>query len=98
MLANPQLRTMVGIAAQARFGEQVPVPITQFSPSQRAVSHSSRLPRTTIANIGVNIDITPRVHLDNDVTLTLAVSVTSVSGVGFGGNPDVRQPLDQDAD
>jgi general secretion pathway protein D len=31
-LANPQLRTMEGITAQARFGEQVPIPITTFSP------------------------------------------------------------------
>ena len=31
-LANPQLRTMEGITAQARFGEQVPVPVTTFSP------------------------------------------------------------------
>ena len=31
-LANPQLRTMEGTTAQARFGEQVPVPVTTFSP------------------------------------------------------------------
>src|SRR5436309_483326 len=31
-LANPQLRTTDGVAAKARFGEQVPVPITVFSP------------------------------------------------------------------
>ncbi|RPI51630.1 MAG: general secretion pathway protein GspD, partial [Acidobacteria bacterium] len=36
---------------------------------------------------GVNIDITPRTHLDNDVTLALAISVTSISGEGFGGLP-----------
>ncbi len=38
-------------------------------------------------NIGVNIDITPRTHMNNDVTLALAISVTSISGVGFGGLP-----------
>ena len=31
-LANPQLRTMEGVTAQARFGERVPVPVTTFSP------------------------------------------------------------------
>ena len=31
-LANPQLRTSEGVPAQARFGEQVPVPVTTFSP------------------------------------------------------------------
>ena len=32
ILANPQLRTSEGIAAQARFGERVPVPVTTFAP------------------------------------------------------------------
>ena len=87
VLANPQLRTMVGIAAQARFGEQVPVPITQFSPIATGGIAQQPITSYDYRDIGVNIDITPRVHLDNDVTLTLAVSVTSVSGVGFGGIP-----------
>ena len=37
--------------------------------------------------IGVNIDITPRTHHDDDVTLDLKVAVTSISGTGFGGLP-----------
>ena len=38
-------------------------------------------------NIGVNIDITPRTHHDDDVTLQLKVAVQSISGTGFGGLP-----------
>jgi hypothetical protein len=38
-------------------------------------------------NIGVNIDITPRTHHDDDVTRALKVEVSSISGVGFGGLP-----------
>ena len=38
-------------------------------------------------NIGVNIDITPRTHHDDDVSLVLKVAVTSMSGSGFGGLP-----------
>ena len=87
VLANPQLRTMVGMAAQARFGEQVPVPITTFSPIATGGINQQPITSYDYRNIGVNIDITPRVHLDNDVTLALAISVTSVSGSGFGGIP-----------
>src|SRR5204863_4139833 len=32
ILANPQLRSSDGTAAQARFGDQVPVPTTTFAP------------------------------------------------------------------
>ena len=35
----------------------------------------------------MNIDITPRTHHDDDVTLLLKIAVTSISGTGFGGLP-----------
>jgi general secretion pathway protein D len=38
-------------------------------------------------NIGVNIDITPRTHHDDEVTLTLKLSVNRDVGTGFGGLP-----------
>src|SRR6185295_18625718 len=38
-------------------------------------------------NIGVNIDITPRTHHDDEVSLALKVEVSSISGTGFGGLP-----------
>ena len=86
-LANPQLRTSDGTTAQARFGEQVPVPTTTFTPI--ATGGTPQQPITSYAyqNIGVNIDITPRTHHDDDVTLVLKVAVTSLLGTGFGGLP-----------
>ena len=35
----------------------------------------------------MNIDITPRTHHDDDVSLALKIAVTSISGTGFGGLP-----------
>jgi general secretion pathway protein D len=86
-LANPQIRSMEGITAQARFGEQVPVPITTFSPI--ATGGLPIQPTTSFEyrNIGVNIDITPRTHHDDEVTLALRIAVQSISGTGFGGLP-----------
>ena len=87
MLANPQLRTSEGMPAQARFGERVPVPVTTFSPI--ATGGVSQQPITSFnyENIGVNIDITPRTHHDDEVSLALKLEVSSISGAGFGGLP-----------
>jgi general secretion pathway protein D len=41
----------------------------------------------TYQNIGVNIDITPRTHHDDEVTLAIKLSVTSQVGIGFGDLP-----------
>jgi general secretion pathway protein D len=86
-LANPQLRTADGSPAQARFGEQVPIPSTTFAPIATGGTPQQPITSFTYQNIGVNIDITPRTHHDDDVTLALKVAVTSVSGSGFGGLP-----------
>jgi general secretion pathway protein D len=86
-LANPQLRTAEGIAAQARFGERVPVPVTTFSPIATGGVPQQPVTSFNYENIGVNIDITPRMHHNDDVSLALKVEVSAVSGVGFGGLP-----------
>ena len=86
-LANPQLRTSEGIPAQARFGERVPVPVTIFSPIATGGVNQQPITSFNYENIGVNIDITPRTHHDDHVTLALKISVSNISGTGFGDLP-----------
>ena len=86
-LANPQLRTSEGIAALAKFGERVPVPVTTFAPIATGGTPQQPITSFNYENIGVNITITPRTHHDDDVSLALAISVTNISGTGFGGLP-----------
>jgi general secretion pathway protein D len=86
-LANPQLRTTDGVPAQAHFGDQVPVPVTTFAPIATGGTAQQPITSFNYQNIGVNIDITPRTHHDDDVSLQLKVSVTNISGTGFGGLP-----------
>ncbi len=86
-LANPQLRTSEGMPAQARFGERIPVPVTTFQPLLQGGTNQQPITSFNYENIGVNIDITPRTHHDDDVTLTLKIAVQSISGTGYGGLP-----------
>ncbi|MEW6322831.1 MAG: secretin N-terminal domain-containing protein, partial [Acidobacteriota bacterium] len=87
VLANPQLRTSEGTAAQARFGERVPVPVTVFAPVAAGGVQTQPITSFNYENIGVNIDITPRTHHDDEVSLAVKVEVSSISGTGFGGLP-----------
>ena len=86
-LANPQLRTSEGMTASARFGERVPVPVTTFAPLATGGVAQQPITSFNYENIGVNIDITPRTHHDDEVTLALKILVSSISGTGFGGLP-----------
>jgi general secretion pathway protein D len=87
VLANPQLRTSEGLSAQARFGERVPVPVTTFAPIATGGVAQQPITSFSYENIGVNIDITPRTHHDDHVSLALKVEVSSISGTGFAGLP-----------
>jgi general secretion pathway protein D len=86
-LANPQLRTSEGTAATARFGDRVPVPVTTFAPIATGGTPQQPIVSYNYENIGVNIDITPRMHHDDDVSLALTISVTNISGTGYNGLP-----------
>ncbi len=87
VLANPQLRTTEGVAAQARFGERVPVPVTTFAPIAAGGVQTQPITSFNYENIGVNIDITPRTHHDDAVSLVVRVELSAISGTGFGGLP-----------
>jgi general secretion pathway protein D len=87
VLANPQLRTTEGAPAQARFGERVPVPVTTFAPIAAGGVQTQPITSFNYENIGVNIDITPRMHHDDAVSLAVRVELSSISGTGFGGLP-----------
>ena len=86
-LANPQLRASEGIAAQAKFGERVPVPVSTFTPIATGGVAQQPITSFNYENVGVSIDITPRTHHDDNVTLALKITVSSISGAGFGGLP-----------
>jgi general secretion pathway protein D len=87
LLANPQLRITEGQTAEARFGDQVPVPVTVFT--SIATGGLAQQPVTSFEykNVGVNIDITPRVHHDGEVTLELKLDISAVGPAGYQGLP-----------
>jgi general secretion pathway protein D len=87
LLANPQLRTSEGQTAQARFGDQVPVPVTTFAPLAQGGVQQQPITSFDYKNVGVNIDITPRVHHDGEVSLVLKLDISSVGPPGFQGLP-----------
>jgi general secretion pathway protein D len=63
------------------------VPVTTFAPLATGGAAQQPITSFNYQNIGVNIDITPRTHHDDDVSLNLKIAVTNISGTGFGGLP-----------
>jgi general secretion pathway protein D len=88
LLASPQLRITESQTAQARFGDQVPVPVTIFTAIATGGIAQQPITSFEYKNVGVNIDITPRVHHDGEVTLQLKLEVSAVgASTGYQGLP-----------
>ena len=87
ILANPSLRTSDGIAAEAHFGERVPVPVTTFTPFAAGGVAQQPITSFNYEDIGVNIEILPRIHHDDEVSLSLVLEISNISGTGFGDLP-----------
>lgn len=87
LLASLPLRSVVGETGRVRFGSQVPVPQTTFAPIATGGVNQQPITSFIYRDVGINIDITPRVHLDGEVTLEVIIESSSISGTGFANLP-----------
>jgi general secretion pathway protein D len=86
-LANPHIRMVDGVLGRAEMGERVPIPTSQIVPLGQGGNSLQSIQNVTYENIGINVDVTPRFHANNDVTLSVKLVMSTVSGTGFAGYP-----------
>ncbi|HSB63998.1 MAG TPA: secretin N-terminal domain-containing protein, partial [Thermoanaerobaculia bacterium] len=92
LLAKPQLRIAEGEKAQLVIGDRYPIPVTTIN-TQQAVGSTGVIPITSFQyqDIGIKIDMEPRVHHNKEVSLKLTIEVSQISGQG--GTADNPQPI-----
>lgn len=86
LLAKPQLRISEGQKAQLLIGSKVPVPVTSFQSVGAGVGGAVTSPVTSFQyqDIGIKIEVEPRVHHNKEVTLKLMVEVSNQEGYAPG--------------
>jgi general secretion pathway protein D len=79
VLAKPQLRISEGEKAQLVIGERVPIPVTTIN-TQQAIGGTGVIPITSFQyqDVGIKIDMEPRVHHNKEVTLKLTIEVSQI--------------------
>lgn len=87
IIANPKLRGVEGKPMSLKMGDRVPIPVTTFTPIAGGGVNQQPITSFQYENIGINIDITPKIHRNNEITIDLKLDVSSISGTGFGGLP-----------
>jgi general secretion pathway protein D len=93
LIQNPQIRALDGQKASLKIGEKVPVATGSFGAGVGGIGITNTLVNTQFQylDVGVNIDITPRVHAGREVQLKLMMDISAVdSEVNIGG---INQPV-----
>lgn len=76
ILQNPRLRALDGQKADLKIGERIPVATGSYTVPTSTTAAASET-QFTYLDVGVNIEMTPAIHADRDVTLKLAVELSS---------------------
>jgi general secretion pathway protein D len=93
LLQNPEIRALNNQKATLRIGDRVPIATGSFQPGIVGGGGVSPLVSTQFQylDVGVNIDITPHIHSDREVTLKMVLEISSVTGTeSIGG---ITQPI-----
>jgi general secretion pathway protein D len=92
MLQNPQVRALDNQKATLKIGERVPVATGSFQPGIGGVGINPLVnTQFQYLDVGVNIDVTPHVHGDREVTLKITMEISSVVGQSSIGG--ISQPI-----
>jgi len=92
LVQNPQIRSVDGQKASLKIGNRIPVATGSFQPGIGGVGINPLVnTQFQYLDVGVNVDVTPRIHSNGDVTLKIAMDISSETNtVNIGG---IDQPV-----
>jgi general secretion pathway protein D len=98
IIQNPEIRSVDGQPAKLRIGDKVPIATGSFQAGvgvggTAGTGFVNPLVNTQFQyqDVGVNVDMTPRIHPNHEVSMKLSVEVSSVTGQSpIGG---IQQPI-----
>src|SRR5882757_2642404 len=92
VLQNPRVRATDGQKADLKIGSQIPIATGSYQ-TGAATAIVSSLVNTQFQykDVGVEIEITPTIHFDRDVSLKLKMAITQQNG--FANLSGIQQPI-----
>ena len=98
IIQNPEIRSVDGQPAKLRIGDRIPVATGSFQAGVGIGAAGGAGIVNPLVNtqfqyidVGVNVDVTPRVHPNHEVSLKIQVEVSSVTGTSTIGG--IQQPI-----
>jgi general secretion pathway protein D len=95
ILNSPQVRASDGQKVSLKIGDRIPYATGSFQPGVGTVGTSPLVStQFNFAEVGVNVDITPQVHSNQEISMHIEVEVSSVKQyLTIGGSGGLSQPV-----
>ncbi len=92
LLQSPRIRASDNMQASLRIGDRIPIATGSFQPGVAGVGVSALVnTQFTFQDVGVNVDIQPKVHNDREISMHVEIEISNVRDfVDLGG---VSQPI-----
>jgi general secretion pathway protein D len=90
ILQSPRLRAVDGQKAVLKLGEKLPVATGSYTYATSSTSAAAQT-QFQYMDVGVNVEMTPAIHSNLDVTLKLSVEISAQSGTSTIDN--VQEPI-----
>ena len=92
LLQSPRIRAADNFQASLRIGERIPIATGSFQPGIGGVGINPLVnTQFQYQEVGVNIDLTPKIHNDREVSMHIDIEISNVADfVDLGG---ITQPV-----
>jgi len=87
IISQPRLRGIDGEEMTYLVGDKIPIPRTTFTPIAAGGISQQPVTNFTFEDVGIDVKITPRIHIEKEVTLELEIKIKSIGGTGFANIP-----------
>ncbi len=87
IISQPRLRGVDGEEITYLVGDKIPIPRTTFTPIAAGGYAQQPLTSFEYQDVGIDVKITPTIHIEKEVTLELEIKIKSLGGTGYANIP-----------
>jgi len=87
IIAQPRFRGIGGEEIRYLVGQKVPIPQSTFTPIAAGGLNTQPIVNYTQQDVGIEINLKPRIHMEKEVTLEVDIKISSIAGTGIADIP-----------
>ena len=87
LIAQPKIRGLAGEKIEYIVGQKVPIVNSSFVPVAAGGVNTQPIVNYTYQDVGITIKMTPRIHLEGEVTLEVELTISAIAGYALEGIP-----------